>query len=229
MTSVNPDSIDRTYGGRSAAERAAERRTALIDAAFALIARDGWSQLRIERICRAAGLNKRYFYESFGDVDAISIALLDRLAADAIEATLGAMDLNEPVEVFVRAGISALVHHLIDDPRRARVLFSETPPGEAAGRHRADAIHRLAETASAQGRIVYGLQDINDPLNALVGSLLVGGTIQAMLDWLDGRLHGEIEPFIDDLSELWLGVGERSAAMVSSRARGVARSYRAPR
>jgi AcrR family transcriptional regulator len=218
MTPVNPQTPDRTYGGRSAAERIAERRTALIDATFDLIAQDGWNQLRIERICRTAGLNKRYFYESFADLDAISIAVLDRLAGDAIDATLAAMDLDQPIEVFVRAGISALVHHLTDDPRRARVLFAETPTGETAARHRTEAIHQLVATASAQGRRVHNLGDTRDPLIDLVGSLLVGGTIQATLDWLDGRLHDDIERFIDDLARLWIVTGDASAMSLLGRA-----------
>jgi AcrR family transcriptional regulator len=219
MSSVKPSAPERTYAGRSGAERAAERRDALIESAFELIAQDGWSQLRIERICRRAGLNKRYFYESFTDLDAISLAVLDRLAAETIATTLAAMDLAEPLEVFVRAGISALIHHLTDDPRRARVLFTEIPAGETAAQYRTDAVHRLVATASAQGRIVHRLGDAPDPLIDLVGSVLVGGSIQATLDWLDGRLHRDIEAFIDDLTDVWLTVSDASAASARSRAR----------
>jgi AcrR family transcriptional regulator len=216
MTSVKPTTADRTYGGRSASERAAERRAALIASAFELIAQDGWSQLRIEHICRRAGLNKRYFYESFADLDAVTAAVLDHLATASIAATLDAMDAAAPEDDVVRAGISALVHHLADDPRRARVLFGETPAGEAAAKHRAKVIHQVVDAANARGRIVHRLEGDGEPVIALTASVLVGGTSQAVLDWLDGRLHADIEEFIDDLAALWRVAGDAAAA----RARG---------
>jgi AcrR family transcriptional regulator len=216
MTSVKPDSADRVYGGRSRAQRAAERRETLIDAAFELIAQEGWSQLRIERICREAGLNKRYFYESFADLDAVIGAVMDRLATDTIAVTFAAMDHPASESELIRDGIGALIHHLTDDPRRARVLFGETPPGDAGARHRTRAIQQVVAAANAKGRALYRLEQANPTLE-LGASLLVGGTCQAVLDWLDGQLHTSLEQFIDDLAILWEAVGDTSRATARHR------------
>ena len=70
----------------------AQRRGVLVQAAFELVAKGGWAQLRIERICQAARLNKRYFYESFGDIDAVIEAVMNDLASDLIKVTIAAMD-----------------------------------------------------------------------------------------------------------------------------------------
>jgi AcrR family transcriptional regulator len=196
----------RTYGGESGDERVARRRDALILAAFDLVAEQGWRDLRIEHVCRAAGLNKRYFYESFKDLDALTGALMEWLTADVIEVTLAAMELDAPPDELVHAGISALVHHATDDPRRARILFGETPAGEAAMRHRTAAIRRLAAVAAARGRAIHDVED--ERLMELSAGLLVGGTSQAVLDWIDGRLPVTREAFIDDLAALWLMVGD---------------------
>lgn len=209
----------RTYAGRTTAERVADRRTALIAAAFELIAEDGWPQLRIERICRRARLNKRYFYESFGDLDEVIVAVLDELASSTIAVTLAAMDRPGGLSDRVHAGISTLVHHVVDDPRRARVLFGETSASEAAARHRTNAIQQIVTAATAQGRSVHDLKDSSDPHIDLAAALLIGGTRQAVLEWIDGELHEELEPFIDDLAALWLAVGENSAARTRSRSR----------
>ncbi|HWF55232.1 MAG TPA: hypothetical protein VG223_11415 [Solirubrobacteraceae bacterium] len=217
MAAVKADPAKRTYAGRTQAERTAERRAALITAAFELIARDGWSQLRIERICQLAALNKRYFYESFADLDEVIVAVLDQLAQSAIVVTLAAMEQPGELTDVVHAGIHALVHHLVDDPRRARVLFGESSPSEAAARHRTTAIQQIVIAASAQGRSVHHLQDTRDPHLDLAGALLVGGTRQAVLEWIDGLLHDDIEQFIDDLAALWLAVGDDAAERTRSR------------
>ena len=73
----------RTYGGQTGDERAAARRDELVSSAFALVAERGWRELNIESVCRLAGLNKRYFYEGFRDLDGITAAVTERLAEDA--------------------------------------------------------------------------------------------------------------------------------------------------
>jgi AcrR family transcriptional regulator len=216
MTSVKL-TTDRTYAGRSGAQRAAHRRSALIDAAFELAAQDGWSQLRIDRICRDAGLNKRYFYESFADVDGVIAAVMSQVAADAIAVTLGAMDAAAPDGDLIHAGIAALVRHLTGDPRRARVLFGESPASEAVTRYRTEAIHQVIAAANARGRKMYRPPDEGDPMLELVGSLLVGGTRQAVLDWLDGRMHATLDDSIDDLVELWRAAAEATLARTQQR------------
>jgi AcrR family transcriptional regulator len=212
-------SATRTYAGKTAAERVAERRAALVRTAFGLIAEHGWAAVAIDRVCREAALNKRYFYESFADPDELVAAVIDTLAADAITATVGAMDPSAPRPVLVRAGIGALIHHLTDDPRRARVLMGEGSGSDAVARHRTEALHRVVAAAIEQGRAVHVLPDDAAPVIDLAGALLVGGTRQAVLDWLDGRLHDDVERFVEDLAALWLVAGE-SAAAIAGRTRG---------
>ncbi|MCW3011339.1 MAG: transcriptional regulator, partial [Solirubrobacterales bacterium] len=117
MTGVNAPA-GRSYGGRSGDERAAERRAALVDAAFAFGAREGWRALRIEPLCREAGLNKRYFYESFKDVDEVVAAVLDHLTTDVIAVSTGAIVPGSPGPRAIRDAVRAFVGHLTEDPRR---------------------------------------------------------------------------------------------------------------
>jgi AcrR family transcriptional regulator len=213
------DVAERVYGGRSGAQRVAERRDALVQATFGLIAQDGCGQLRIERICREAGLNKRYFYESFDDVDAAVEAVMGWLAQQAIDATLAAMDTTRPLPESVHQGVEALVRHMTEDPRRARVLFGETPAAGAAARHRAQAVHQVVRAAAAQGRVVHHLGEAPDPLIDLAGTLLVGGTSQVVLDWFDGAIDLTEDELIEHLSALWLLVGEGAAERALKRRR----------
>lgn len=208
----------RPYAGETGDERAARRRDALIDAAFALVAEHGWRQLRIEQICQRAGLNKRYFYESFEDLDAVIGAVMRRLADDVIDVTLAALDPSAAQHEFVHSGITALVRHVTVDPRRARVLFGATPAGDAASVHRAAAIRKIVAAAAEQGRSYHAIAD--DPVIDMAAAMLVGGTSQAVLDWLDEPRAVPREAFIDELAALWEIIGDGAAKRARRRAAG---------
>ena len=210
------DPARRSYAGLSGAQRAARRRDAIVEAAFALVAQDGWRALRIENVCRRAGLNKRYFYESFADLDAVVGAVMRRLADDAIAVTLAAPDPGAPPDVVVRDTITALVRHVTEDPRRARVLFGAVAPAEAAAEHRSAAIHQVIVAAAARGASLHGIDDAR--LLDLSAAMLVGGTGQAVLDWLDGRLGDSYDAFVDDLVALWQVIVEGTRRRALQRA-----------
>jgi AcrR family transcriptional regulator len=209
------DTQPRTYGGQTGDERTASRRDALVEAAFALVAEDGWRQLRIESLCRQAGLNKRYFYESFDGLDAVIAAVMQRVAEDAIAVTLATIDHERPEDEVIRAAISTFVGHLTDDPRRARVLFGAVPAGDAAADHRSAAIRQVIATVAVEGRALHALAP--GPSVDTAAAMLVGGTSQAVLDWLDGRITCSREAFVDDLVALWQAVGEGVAALAARR------------
>ena len=70
----------RTYGGRSAHERRLDRRARLIGAALEAMAGNDWRTVTVDKLCAAAGLNKRYFYENFTDLDSLAAAVVDDIA-----------------------------------------------------------------------------------------------------------------------------------------------------
>jgi AcrR family transcriptional regulator len=194
----------RRYGGRSGEERSAERRAALLDAAFRLVAADDWHALRIEAICREAGLSKRYFYESFGGLEELSAALIGRLADELVAVTLaGAREARTP-DRFVRAALEPFVAHLAEDPRRARVLFGAVPGDGAAARHRDEVLHRLIRTAVGLGLEVHGVP--GGPAIDRGASFLVGGTSQLVLDWLGVEDPSPREDVVEQLAGLWQAV-----------------------
>ena len=54
------------FRGVSAADRRTDRRSRLVGSAFEIAGTEGAVALGVGRVCLAAGLTKRYFYESFG-------------------------------------------------------------------------------------------------------------------------------------------------------------------
>jgi AcrR family transcriptional regulator len=205
----------RTYGGRTGDQRAAERREALLDAAFELVAANGWRDLNIEATCRRAGLNKRYFYESFSDIDALVAAVMEHLADEAIAVTVAQLEEGGPRKEVSRRAVTALIEHLIDDPRRTRVLFGAVPAGDAAAGHRIAVIRRVIASAASYGRNLYELAD--DPDVELTAAMLVGGTSQTVLDWLDGRVDCSRDELIAHVVALWCAIGDETTARVNAR------------
>ena len=77
-------------------------------------------------VCRECGLNTRYFYESFADIDDLLGAVYDRVSAqlaDVVEAAIA--EAEDSVRARTRAGIAAVLGFSSADPRRGRVLFTE--------------------------------------------------------------------------------------------------------
>ncbi len=115
----------RSYLGASAADRVAGRRRRLMDVAFELMASDGWSNVTIELLCRTAKLNKRYFYESFADLEQLVAAVVDELAGRGIlvrspsqrgvaeEAPGAYKDVDAVVEVAEQVGLARRVARLV--------------------------------------------------------------------------------------------------------------------
>lgn len=197
----------RSYAGQTGAERVAARRAALLDAGLDLVGEDGWRGLSIEAMCRHAGLNKRYFYESFGSLDIAMAALIDEVAHGVLDASLDAMPANGSPAEMTTASVRAFVTYLTDDRRRARVLLESPPPGGAAAERRAAATRQGVALTAARGRTVFQAADAAG--FELAASMVVGGTSQAVLDWLDGRVSGTREELIDGLVAMWLAIGDR--------------------
>lgn len=201
---------ERAYAGRTPSQRSADRRAALIDAALNAIVTDGWRQLRIEHVCRRAGLNKRYFYESFRDIDDLSHALVDDLIAGLFAAAAPAETYTQLSEV-VEASLTGVIVWLTDDPRRARVLFGELGSTPAVAEYRTTNHRRLAKAIAAHARSVHPEARPDDPMAELGASSLVGGLGHVVLDWLDGQIPMTREQLIDDLTALWLITGDGAA------------------
>jgi AcrR family transcriptional regulator len=210
----------RVYGGRTGAERATARRDALVEAGFALVAEHGWRVLSIDSVCRRAGLNKRYFYESFDGLDALIGELTNRLADDAIRVTLAQLDPELPRDEATGRAITAFIEHLTDDPRRVRVLFGAVPAADAAAGHRAAAIRRLINTVATRGRSIYDLRDGSEA--DLTAAMLIGGTSQALLDWLDGRVACTRAELVERIVVLWLAIGDVASSHVARPSRSAA-------
>lgn len=95
-----------------------QRREQLLDAALHLAVRDGYDRVNIDAIAREAGVSRPVVYETFGSLDALLHALLDRTQARA-QASVLAVIPDDPAtqgEQWLREAVSAVLLAIETDP-----------------------------------------------------------------------------------------------------------------
>jgi AcrR family transcriptional regulator len=205
------------YRGVPAAERQATRREQLLDAAYDLLGSEGWQATTVRAVCRRAGLTPRYFYESFPDLDSLVVAVFDRIVAELVAVVLEEVE-SAPNEAHAkaRAAIGGFIRHVTDDPRRARIVFSEALASEPMARRRFDTLQTFARLIAEQGRAFYGVRGHNG-LADTTAYLLAGGLAELLLAWHDGTIDSTVEELIDDCAALFVAAGEAAVEMTGSR------------
>lgn len=196
----------RTYGGVSAQQRQAQRRTALLDAALDLIATD--AKFTVAGLCARAGLNERYYYESFDKQDAVLEALLERIAAELTAAIVTALttasgDSRAKAHAAIDAGISVLT----DDPRKARAALIAGMATPELRARTATAVRTFARLVAAEGTGFYG-GDVPQNLVDFRAIYLVGGLTQTLTSWLADDLDLTREELIDQITDVFVLLGD---------------------
>jgi len=183
------------WAGVPLTDRRAERRALLIDAGFRLFGDEGEAGVSVRSVCRECGLNTRYFYESFADVDALLGAVYDRVSAHLAEVVEAAMGRETSVRSRTRAGIAAVLHFSSADPRRGRVLFTEARANPVLAARRAAAQELLRQAVLAEGgRLTPG----SDPVAAAVGAAVFTGAMAELAQqWLAGNLGDDLDAVVD--------------------------------
>lgn len=214
-----PEALQRSYGGQSADARRLQRRARLIDAAVDAMADNGWRTITVDKLCAAAGLNKRYFYESFTDLDEVATSSVDDIADEVRTATLTAVArvIAEPLERQAWEAVDAVVRTLVRDPRRARVLLGSVSSSSAVQQHRESVLAGLTAVLVAHARTVHDVELEKDPLAQVAPAFIIGGTADAILAFIDGSSTLTVEDLVSSLSILWLITGNGAAEIARTR------------
>jgi AcrR family transcriptional regulator len=203
-----------TYGGVSAEQRRAERRRRLLDAALDSIGTQGWSATTLRGICERAKVGPRFFYESFADLDELAAALYDELFETAMGRTLEAIA-AAPDQLTARtaAAFSTMIAEIVDDPRRARVLFAEAYGSAVLMQRRFAAMRTIARVVVEQSHDLLELPADGERTLRAISLLLTGGVTEFVLAWLDGGLDISRDELVDFSVEYALTMGNALPAM----------------
>ncbi|GIH74783.1 TetR/AcrR family transcriptional regulator [Planobispora longispora] len=116
----------RSYRGMSAEERLQERRERLVSAAYALYADLGFPDTTIEKLCAAARISNRAFYECFTGREELMRVVYDKCVRDNLAVVSKAVE-QAPNTLLgrIEAGVAAYIQFVTEEPRRARILHLE--------------------------------------------------------------------------------------------------------
>lgn len=176
----------RTYGGLSAADRAAERRRRLLDAGLDVFGSVGYAAATVRQLCREARVADRYFYEEFVNTEdllrAVYLDCMDRLQ-DTVVAVAAAHEGDLPE--LARDGLDAFLAVLEQDRRLARVVWFEvmgvSPRIDATYLGRMEDFGALLTGLLLERGL---LTDVPEGELAVVRRAAVGGVSHAVVAWL---------------------------------------------
>ncbi|WP_067828107.1 TetR/AcrR family transcriptional regulator [Nocardia inohanensis] len=196
------------YAGLSADERRRERRRRLLEAAGELIAEQGPAGLKVRVLCARAGLNDRYFYESFGDTDQLLRELLDeQLAAITAEMLEPLAATPSDTRLRVRAVMETVVAIVADNPLRRRLFLELQTTAELRCR-RSELVNTAAAVMLDQGRELLGETAASGLYAELAARTVSFGGLEILTEWLRGDLEIERAQLIDFMCAMILTAGE---------------------
>lgn len=199
----------RSYGGKEASARTAERRDKLVAAAIRLFGGNGFAATSIEAVCAEAGLTKRYFYESFTSSEDLLIAAF-RSATQAFMKSIlaGAAPHRNDARALVRAGVEQVFRFVRAHPDEARLIMIEAPSvrsqlGRIYGRSYADFVELLV----AFTKPFLTDDRTSDTVLAVMGRGATGAIIHLCQGWLATDFKQPIEELITGTERLLGGMG----------------------
>ncbi|MDI6516544.1 TetR/AcrR family transcriptional regulator [Streptomyces coelicoflavus] len=191
------------YGGKSAAQRQAERRRRFLDAALQLFGdTPGYRATTVAALSEAAGLSTRQFYEEFRTLEDVLAALHLQVNdwAEAAVRTAAARAQDLPLPDRAAAIFRAYAGNVTADPRRVRITFVEiigvSPRLEEqrlARRARwVDLIRAEARTAVLRGEAAH--RDYR-----LAATAFIGGVNGLLHDYSAGWVDATLDEVVDEL------------------------------
>jgi len=174
--------------------------------------------MTVRSVLETARLNPRYFYESFSDLDALAVAVYDRVVQELGAAVWSALATAAEPADQVRAVVESIITFVDEDRRRGRVLYVEGLGNEALNRRRvqtAGMVLAFVEDYAAEQR---ARTDSSDQVGRVATSVLVGGFNQLLVDWLAGQVPMSRTELVEDATALFLALGDTAAAIAARRA-----------
>ncbi|MEV8637077.1 TetR/AcrR family transcriptional regulator [Streptosporangium sp. NPDC051023] len=189
----------------SAEERLAERRERLIAAAYTLYSDPGFPETTIEKLCAAARISNRAFYECFSGRNELMQALHDRCVQETLASVAKAVE-QAPDTLFsrVEAGLAGYITFVTEDRRRARIMHLEVRrAGDCLTTSRQKAVKAFTKIIEAN---IFDLPDTIEANRHLLSLGLIGAIQELLIEWV----LAEDPPQVDSLISTAVHIFHRS-------------------
>jgi AcrR family transcriptional regulator len=207
------EAAPRRYRGLSVEERREQRRERLLAAGLELFGTQGYAGSSIRAISAAAGLNSRYFYESFGSREDLLYHVYQAAVRDVASAVVQATAKAETVEEQSRVGLRASWEVFTGDRRKARVIVLEVVGvSERLERLRRENRHAMADILMRNALSLAG-EEVSlrwDPV--LTSRALIGASMEILVDWIHGDVQASPAQIVEHLTGVYTAVAEASVA-----------------
>jgi AcrR family transcriptional regulator len=198
--------VVRPYRGVSPEDRSAHRRERLLEAGLQVFGTEGYANSSVRRICEVAGLNQRYFYESFETREELLASVYEEIVRRTRSSMIEAVLATQGNEERVRAGLTAWWRTVTEDRRRARVLAIEVVGvSESLEQRRREIRHAFADFVVMQAAGAAAADSQLDPV--VVGRSLVAAVIELVTDWLRSDIPYDVDGLVDQSTRMFLLVG----------------------
>lgn len=191
------------WGGRTAAERHAERRQRLIEAATDIWVESGWAAVTMRGVCARTSLNDRYFYENFSDRDDLLCAVWDGVRDDLLAQLIGVLseDRERPPMTTLSKGIELVVQRISHDPGWAQIMFGRHLGSAVLEQRRTEILHQATNimVGAAKPFLKPDADERGLRMDTLVG---IGGFVELMTAWHSGLIDVEALEVIDHCSRI---------------------------
>ena len=198
------------YEGKSAESRRKERRNLLIETGIRLIGSQGYASVSLNAICAEAGLTKRYFYESFANVEELLNRAFRRIAAELQKEVIEKIGAQATPKAMITAGFRSFYEYIQAHPERGRVFLIEAMSVHPT---RADLfnsgggdVSRFVLTAARPF-----VKETQLPANVL--TIMSQGTVGAAIfvgqNWIASGYQQPIDELVEGVSEICFGIAGR--------------------
>ncbi|MBL1078189.1 TetR/AcrR family transcriptional regulator [Nocardia sp. 2] len=196
------------YAGQSVGERRAQRREKLRTAALDVLAEQGLLGLKVRALCTRAGLNDRYFYESYSHIDRLIMEVVEEQQAQIL-AELLVVIAAEPADtrIRLRAVVETVVAAVADHPARRRLFLDMQSTDELRSR-RTELVNMAMNIMLDQGRELLGAEAVTGIHAELAARTVAYGGLDILTEWLAGDLDIDRTQLIDFLVAMILTSSE---------------------
>lgn len=201
---------ERSYGGKTAAERVSERRRRLTAATIDVLSANGEAHATMTAICSGAGLTERYFYESFTSLDDALLAALDSVCEEILN--LAAVVINETPgspDVRVHAVMKAFVAFVVAEPAKVRVAVIHASANPRLRARRSELLTTFADFVASEATELYGDEAWPGAQARIHGLVYIAGFSELVAAWLTGDVSLTADELGETAEELFAALSRR--------------------
>lgn len=208
-----PTRTERSYGGKTAVERTAERRGRLVGATIAILAESGEARATMTAICAGAGLTERYFYENFASLDEAMLAALDQVCEEILELAARVIE-NTPgtAEQRVHAAMQSFVELVVSSPDKGKVAVLQASGNPLLRARRNELIGVFADFVAREASELYGEHTWSAERARIFGVVYIAGFAELVGSWLNGDVEQTPAELVETASDLFTALFRRTVA-----------------